>query len=202
MTRDELQTSSRSTPAPTVPNCRPCWQGSWPRWRDCRVRSRLNRAPRSATGLRPLPGHQRRHRRVRRRPLPAQPEQSRLNRLVGGGGGELLSRKVDTVGHQRNAQAGLRRGEGSPTLLKGWKSTAQCSKCSNWPSTYTTDFLGLCRSAALAALDHTHAEAGEMRATWSCPQNRPTLMRTQRFSPHHLLGHLLHSSAHGVPRHG
>ena len=73
--------------------------------------------------------------------------------------GQLPSRGFGAVSHQGNAQGG-HGGEGSPTLLKGWKSTAQCSKCSNWPSTYTTDFSCLCRSAALAALDHTHAEAG------------------------------------------
>ena len=98
--------------------------------------------------------------------------------------GQLPSRGFGAVSHQGNAQGG-HGGEGSPTLLKGWKSTAQCSKCSNWPSTYTTDFSCLCRSAALAALDHAHAEAGEIRATSSCPPIRPTLLRTKRLDPHH-----------------
>lgn len=155
--------TSCSTPAPTVPNCRPVLAG---RGRDgvtaeFGAGSTAGRGRRQDVdltriindGIADFVGD-----RCLLNP------NSRVSTDSMEGVGQLPSRGFGAVRHQGNAHGG-HRAEGSPTLLKGWKSTAQCSKCSNWPSTHTTDFLGLCRSAALAALDLTHAKTGEMRAT-------------------------------------
>lgn len=116
-------------------------------------------------------------RRVRRRPLPAQPAPHVVStdwwEGVGVGVGELMSRGFGAVRHQRNAEGSHGGVRGRPPLIKGWKSTAQCSKCSNSPSTYATHFLGFCRSAALAALS-PRSRATRIRAVGRCSRaHRP-----------------------------
>src|ERR1035437_227265 len=71
-------------------------------------------------------------------------------------------------------------GGSSRTTDQGWESMAQCSKCSISPSTYTTHFLGLCRSAALAALRHGQ-RATLFWAVGSCSRaHRPDRGRDDR----------------------